>query len=422
MAEQLNAYLEGALVGTFARERGRVAFDYADSWDDRVMFSASLPTSRRHHDGPAPLNYLENLLPDDADTIDRWVRTMPDARAANPLSILAYVGLDTAGGAQFTVGELPTARESGVDPVDEHDIAEHIRGLRTDPTTWLLPTEHRGKISLAGAQAKFALKRTADGWAVPYGDEATTHIFKPGVSRLRDLDIIEHLSQSTARRVGLDAANSAVMAFEDQSVIVIERYDRAMDGDAVRRIHQEDLCQAAGVSPRTKYESDGGPGIEDVARIIRDLVPGRRGLAEVEGFLRANAYNWLIAGTDAHAKNYSLLHTDRGTRLAPLYDIASILPYEKSGRGLKLAMKVDSSYEIRVISSRHWERVAGRLGLDATAFIDWVRTTNQLIPDAVSDASAELRSQGILDKTSLVDRLAERSARVAAELNRLTGT
>lgn len=417
MAETLNAYLDGELVGTFTRERGEITFDYADSWDDRVVFTASLPSSLRHHDGPAPLNYLENLLPDNTDTIERWVRTMANARAGNPLSILAYVGLDTAGGAQFAVGELPQARDSGIDVVDEHDIAEHIRGLRADPTAWLLPTEHRGKISLAGAQAKFALKRSGDGWAVPYGDEATTHIFKPGIARLRDLDIVEHLTQSTARRIGLDAAESTIMTFENQNVIVITRYDRAMDGDRVTRIHQEDFCQAAGISSRMKYQSDGGPGIEDLARIIRELIPGRRGIAGVEAFLRANAYNWMIAGTDAHAKNYALLHAERGTRLAPIYDVASVLPYEEKMYGLKLAMRVDSRYEIRSIAIRHWQRVATRLGLDAGGFIDWLREANSRIPDAASDASADLRSRGVADTTGLVDELAQRSARLDIELS-----
>jgi len=52
--------------------------------------------------------------------------------------------------------------------------------------------------------------------------------------------------------------------------------------------------------------------------------------------------NWLIAGTDAHAKNYSVLIAPQGrVRLAPLYDIASVLPYPRFDlHKVKLAMKV----------------------------------------------------------------------------------
>jgi serine/threonine-protein kinase HipA len=56
-------------------------------------------------------------------------------------------------------------------------------------------------------------------------------------------------------------------------------------------------------------------------------------------FFDALAWNWLIAGTDAHAKNYSLLLAGGQVRLAPLYDIASALPYEHE-RGLRFAMKL----------------------------------------------------------------------------------
>ena len=47
----------------------------------------------------------------------------------------------------------------------------------------------------------------------------------------------------------------------------------------------------------------------------------------VEMFCRALAYNWVIYGPDAHAKNYSLLLSGRVVRLAPLYDISSVTPY-----------------------------------------------------------------------------------------------
>lgn len=45
-------------------------------------------------------------------------------------------------------------------------------------------------------------------------------------------------------------------------------------------------------------------------------------------FVDALAFTWIIAGTDAHAKNYSLLLAGPQVRLAPLYDVASALPYD----------------------------------------------------------------------------------------------
>lgn len=41
-------------------------------------------------------------------------------------------------------------------------------------------------------------------------------------------------------------------------------------------------------------------------------------------FADALALNWLIGGTDAHAKNYSFLYPRSIARLAPLHDVAGI--------------------------------------------------------------------------------------------------
>ena len=87
----------------------------------------------------------------------------------------------------------------------------------------------------------------------------------------------------------------------------------------MQRIHQEDMCQALGLMPGRKYQQDGGPSIADVVSLIRRVSSNPN--TDVDRFLDANAFNWLIGGTDAHAKNYSLL-IDAGeeVRLSPLKD------------------------------------------------------------------------------------------------------
>ncbi len=62
----------------------------------------------------------------------------------------------------------------------------------------------------------------------------------------------------------------------------------------------------------------------------------------------------MIGGTDAHAKNYSLLIGAGGrTRLAPLYGVASILAYEKYDvQKVKLLMRIGGEYRLRDIGVR----------------------------------------------------------------------
>jgi HipA-like C-terminal domain len=125
----------------------------------------------------------------------------------------------------------------------------------------------------------------------------------------------------------ISANPASAPMFGDQSAIVVDRYDRYPSGAGFGRIHQGDLCQALAVPPTRKYQNEGGPGPNDIAELLRRAMPTRFAEQAVRGFADALIWNWLIAGTDAHAKNYSLLLSRGEARLAPLYDIASALPY-----------------------------------------------------------------------------------------------
>jgi len=151
----------------------------------------------------------------------------------------------------------------------------------------------------------------------------TTHILKPAIAGFDDHDLNEHLCLAAAQRVGLRSAPSRVLSFGAERAVVVERYDRRIAASgAVIRVHQEDMCQAMGVPPDTKYQAEGGPSPEQIIALLRDAVaPPAAAEAEVARFADALVFNWLIAGTDAHAKNYSVLHenapsADRRSRRA----------------------------------------------------------------------------------------------------------
>jgi hypothetical protein len=107
----------------------------------------------------------------------------------------------------------------------------------------------------------------------------------------------------------------------------------------------------------------------------------------VQSFVDAIIFNWLIAGTDAHAKNYALLLGGNGAvRLTPLYDLASILPYQTINlQKAKLAMKIGGEYRLRNIRLRHWKRFAADLLVlahtvrhlgDVRRYLDTMRALN----------------------------------------------
>ncbi len=57
--------------------------------------------------------------------------------------------------------------------------------------------------------------------------------------------------------------------------------------------------------PTKKYQNEGGPGAGEIIDLLRTYSTDRQ--ADLKTFVGALGFNWLIAGTDAHAKNFSLL-------------------------------------------------------------------------------------------------------------------
>ncbi|MBS1868891.1 MAG: type II toxin-antitoxin system HipA family toxin [Actinobacteria bacterium] len=418
MSETLVVLLDAAVAGTLTRSTGgRLAFAYDEDYRRRAEttpLSLSLPKQIHEHSGARLEAWLWGLLPDSDAVLRRWARQF-HVSASSPFALLSTpVGEDCAGAVQFVapdrVGEL-SERPGSVSRLTEEEVAERLRDLHADTTAWL-GRAFTGQFSLAGAQAKTALLQRDGRWGIPSGATPTTHILKPAVAGLDDHDLNEHLCLDAARRAGLIAARTRIERFAEETAVVVTRYDRITTGRAIRRVHQEDLCQALGIHPERKYQNEGGPSPAQIARLLRSAM--RLTVAEdaVRRFADALAWNWLIAGTDAHAKNYSLLLAGSQARLAPLYDIASALPYGTHERKLRLAMKLAGDY--RVDPDRNpWPRTARELGLDPTALTDRVRELAETGPDAFADATAapEVAALERSLPTRLLDLVADRAQR-----------
>jgi serine/threonine-protein kinase HipA len=306
-----------------------------------------------------------------------------------------------------------------VEWLDEEGVGKRLRDLKRDETAWL-GADFTGRFSLAGAQAKTALLYQDGRWGVPSGTAGTSHILKPAITGFDDHDLNEHLCLSAARRAGLFAANTEIATFGDQSAIVAERYDRVASRSGwMRRIHQEDVCQALGLPPDRKYQNEGGPTPTAIASLLRRVLPGTQADAAVWRFFDALALNWLICGTDAHSKNYSLLLAGRQVRLAPLYDVASALPYPGMPlQKLRLAMKFGGSYLVTSRSAEMWALVGKELGLSSDLVVARARSLMDRLPDAFSEAAREPSVAAIESTmpTRLADAVAGRVERSKATL------
>jgi serine/threonine-protein kinase HipA len=400
---ELRLLVNGELLGTVAqRANGDLVLTYERSWQERrdsFPLSLSMPLAQREHGDRVVRPFMENLLPDSAQILERWARQF-HVSARNPFALLAHMGEDCAGAVQFVrpdrYEEVISAGHADIEWLTEEEVGARLRDLVEQHGTGRLPGD-RGQFSLAGAQPKMPLLFDGARWGIPSGRMPTTHILKPPAQRdLEGFDINEHLSLRLAKELGLAVAESRVQSFAGQDALVVARYDRLSVGDGrVARLHQEDTCQSLGVSPLRKYENEGGPGPAEIVRLLlrESDDPG----TDVAAFLDALALNWVMGGTDAHAKNYSLLLAAGSVRLAPLYDLLSVLPYPHRVhyREAALAMRIDREYRVWKIRRRHWEGLAARCDLDSDPVIERVEQLAAAVPAALERAAADVRSEGV---------------------------
>jgi serine/threonine-protein kinase HipA len=365
-----------------------------------------LPLQVRRHKHEAVHPFLEGLLPDNLTVLESTARRF-GVSARDTVGLLSYIGADCAGAVQFCAPdavERLLSRSSELVPVGEQRIGERLNALRTgQATSWLIDEQ---RWSLAGFQPKLALHRTGSGWADASGDIPSTHIVKPGIASLSFQALNEHVCLLAAAELGLNVASSEYASFAGEPAIIVTRYDRLrLDGDKVVRVHQEDLCQALGYSTRMKYESDGGPSALQILRLLSDYCAPD----DCYRFVAYLAYNYLVGAPDSHAKNFSVLLVGDTVRLAPMYDVASVFPYEteQSSELNKLAFAIGGARVFGTLTARNWGTLAVQAGLDEQRVVDIVYDLARRLPDAMKT---------VLERHSTVSGTKELSLRLLPRL------
>lgn len=381
MSDRLEVLLRSQHVGTVQRDRaGQMSFAYAPSYRGALALSPALPVSDRRFKNDEIGSFMDGLLPDNTDVRLRWARQFQTTE--HPFDLLRHMGRDCAGAVQFAPPEeieQVLAGKGEYVPLSDAEIGKRLRELRNSRTgeTWTMPHEHW---SLAGAQSKFSLGLHDGRWCEAHGTHPTTHIIKPGVNRMKYQATVEFATMRVAARLGLPTARVELIDFDGERALVITRFDRLLvESGGYRRLHQVDMCQATGIRPTLKYEFSGGPTAARLTKLIERQSTDPRD--DVRRFSDALLFNYLSSSPDGHAKNFGLLYAGRQVRLAPLYDLATGLPYDKAGALPYAAFSIGGVRNFGEAYPKHWRGHARDMGLDPDERIERVRFLAEALPD-----------------------------------------
>jgi len=381
-----DVFYQNQLAGTLRQDPGgRVSFTYHDEYiaAQGKAVAHTLPVRPVPYYGTYGLpSYFDNLVAEGwlAQAQARALGTSPE----NRLALLMAFGMDCIG--VVTI----------IDP-DPLDTAVNLTWGDAD-TAIALAT----RASLSGVQPKLTVVREGRRYRPTSPGEISTHIAKLPSPSHADLLENEFLTLTASRALlkGDQVAKAELTTLGDRPALIIERFDRVVEGGLVKRLHFEEFNQLLGKSSLEKYEG----AYEEMAEFLHaspDCLP-----VETDRLFRRVLAAILLGNTDAHLKNFALFHTEAGYRLTPAYDLVAAAlypPYQT------MALKMAGAKDIRVgeIKPKHLVGLANGFGLSAAALTLAVSDLGKALPRA-KECIEKAPHGSMTLKTSLIEQMEKR--------------
>ncbi len=368
MKRTLYVHMYGEAVGELTEESdGHLSFEYTGA---PYPLSVRMPVRSEKYGAEYAEPFFENIVPE-GEVLTALAQRFHFSER-NIFSVLREIGGDCAGAVALYPGKERS--QSPCDPIEisPADLVHIIDELPRHPL--LTGLTHAPRLSLAGAQNKFALRKEPDGSYWRSDDiHPTTHIIKITNPRFPDLLQNELFCMTLAKYLFKDAVDVRMDVVEDRPYLEIRRFDRTEREGRCERVHQEDFCQVLGIMSHRKYHDEGGPGVRDIFRAITAY--SRRKVVDSTKMLRLLVLNYLIGNADAHAKNFSFLHVDRSNSviLSPPYDLVAVDVYPTKMVCNTMAMPINGKGKYNSLRKKDWLALFSQLNLNPTATLNLLR-------------------------------------------------
>jgi serine/threonine-protein kinase HipA len=417
---RLSIWFEQTRVGDLDQDdNGSLSFRYDSDFEvdaNASAISVSLPKRPTPFSQKECLPFFDGLLP---ESLQRQAAAKAvGVSENNTFALLNRLGGEVAGALKFLPpGETPKPLDAPwtPTPLDDPGLAEVLAELPIRP---MLAGTKGLRLSLAGVQSKLPVCLVKGQVCLPGPDQPTTHILKPALTGLEASTENEAFAMTLAAELGLHAAPVELRAIETPkgrtTFLLVERYDRVWEGGALRRLHQEDFCQALAVPSLWKYQSEGGPNLQSCFGLVRQMsaLPS----VDLMSLLDAVIFNVIVGNADAHGKNFSFLYTRDGLRLAPFYDLMSTVFYPKLLDSF--AMKIGDQSAFDRLGIRAWQGFAKQAVLSFPFVRARITDFAKRTPGACEATLARLGGRDFDDTAlrRLMDIAVERANRCAKKI------
>jgi len=313
-------------------------FEYTDEWKQiGYEISPHLAFEKKISSGVIK-RFLENLLPEGKGLDD--LTSFTHISKNNIFGLIQAMGFETSGALSF--GRAHKDTTPLFRPITEKELTQRIDEIESKS---IIIWDKKQRLSLAGIQEKLPVLLNDEELGLADGGLSSTHILKFQTKRNENIIVNEYFCMSLAKEAGLMVAEVSVRKYGEHPVIMVERFDRVRDKNTVKRLHIIDGCQMLDLPSSYKYEKNFGSG-RDVENIREGASFTKlftvANLCEVPATAKLQLLDWaiytlIIGNADAHGKNISFFVNKSGIKVAPYYDMLSIIMHEDVDHELAMA-------------------------------------------------------------------------------------
>lgn len=389
MITLLEVYWDRTLIGQLWLNNDNMQFAYNENWLNKksaLPLSINLPLQKDPFPASAVKIFFCNLLPE--EKLRKRLSKKYGISEDNYFGLLEKIGGECAGALSIIPKNYSSPQNPSYQILSHQELNNMIDNRMNTP---LIMARDDIRMSLAGAQDKLPVFFKKPNLYLPIGFLPSSHILKPPSSDWEDTVINEMFCMTLAKQAKLNVPDITIYNTDKYLCYLIERYDRITENDTLKRVHQEDFCQALSLMPSQKYQKDGGHvSLKRCFDFIRQHSSYPQ--SDIIKIIKWVFFNFIVGNCDAHAKNLSLLmYKDGHYKLAPFYDILSTAVYDSLSQ--ELAMKIGGDYSMKTMEKHRWEKFAKEIAIQSVLLRELILELNQSIQDNIDKLVQEIQDQ-----------------------------